>query len=303
MAQNFVIGVRTRIYFGLLTSTQLSADPIVAPTDTKVILGSGVSADATSMTVTATTAPIAKGTAIALAAGQIVTLSADAAVGATSLTVSALSADIPAGSTIKFNGIEVRTTTLAESTDTSIPVEALVFGLDSGAFGVYHSSAPKIVYVAADAASGATTIAIEPAAAAVTSGHLGVNYGLVLLQGGTTSSEQLQATDTTTNVYGTRLPYEDGVVTGANWQISYSFNVLPSDIGYARLSYAAAYALDGARGWVKKIDPTPSGYTNGETIQGIADITDFSKENPSDGIITGSCTFKGRGAPSLAHIS
>jgi hypothetical protein len=99
------------------------------------------------------------------------------------------------------------------------------------------------------------------------------------------------------------LGYSTGIVTKAAWNLSYSFNVLPSDPGYFRLAAAATQAVGGIRGWVRKVDPAPSGYTNGESIEGLCDVTDFTKSNPADGIITGKCTFKGRGAPVIKHYS
>lgn len=46
-----------------------------------------------------------------------------------------------------------------------------------------------------------------------------------------------------------------------------------------------------------KQDPAPLGYATGESIGGLADIADWAIDNPSDNIVGGKCTFKGRGAP------
>lgn len=158
-----------------------------------------------------------------------------------------------------------------------------------------------LVYTTASAKKGATEIAIEATTVGIPDGATGTYTAMLLLEGGTTSDEQIQAQDTESMVYNDELGYSTGQVTKATWMISYSFNVLPSDIGYARLSYAAIHAARGIRGWVRKEDPAPAGYTKGEVIEGLCDVTDFSKSNPSDGIITGKCTFKGRGAPSQKH--
>lgn len=308
--QNFVIGVKTRFYFGIMPASLLALATPTRPADVVVTTTSSTNAAATSMAVSALSAAIPKGTPISMTAAAstvVVTTTATAAIGATSLAVSALSAAIPAGSIIDFNGEEVVTTALANSGATSISISPLVFGIPSGSLGLYVASGvtPTIVYTTADAASGATSISIEAQTgrATIASGDVGLHRGLVLLQGGTTSNEQLQAQDTETRVYGSRLPYSTGVVTGATWQISYTSNVLPTDIGFFRLNYAGAYALDGIRGWVLKQDPVPSGFTVGDSIQGLCDVTDFQKTNPADGIITATCTFKGRGAPTIGHAA
>lgn len=287
-ANDFVIGVRTRLFFGLMPQSLLALDNPTPPPDVKVTLAAAIVAGDATITTTALSGPIAKGSAIRIAPGQIVTVgSGGAAADAVSLPVVALTAAIPAGSTLFFNGQTVVTAALASISATSITVEPISFALVAGELGYYQSGTPRTYFVTTDVAAAATSIPIEPAGFAMANASVGVHYGLVLLQGGTTSSEQLQAQDTETRVYGGKLPYSTGIVTGASWQVSYSFNVLPSDIGYTRLAYCAQYALDGARGWCKKQDPPPAGYTTGELIQGVADVTDFQKTNPAEGIITG----------------
>jgi hypothetical protein len=123
--------------------------------------------------------------------------------------------------------------------------------------------------------------------------------GLILLKGGTNSQEQIQNTSQDIQVYQdqTGLGYKDGIITDAMWQVSYDFKVLPDDLGYYRLKYTAKTAVGGSRGYVRKVDPAPPGFVAGETIEGLADITDWSVDNPSDNIVSGKCTFKGRGEP------
>lgn len=306
--QNFVIGVKTRFFFGLMPASLLSLATPTRPTDVVVTTTSATNAAAVSMAVSALSGPIPKGTPIAMntaASTVVVTTTATAAIGATSLSVSALSAAIPSGSIIDFNGEEIVTTSLAASGATTISVQPLVFGVRSGALGLYVATTvtPVIVYTSADAAAGATSISIDAQTGRTTiaSGDIGLHRGLILLQGGTTSNEQLQSQNTETRVYDIKLPYSTGIVTGATWTLSYTTNVLPTDIGFFRLNYAGAYALDGVRGWVLKQDPVPAGYTTGSSIQGLCDVTDFQKTNPADGIITATCTFTGRGAPTIGY--
>ena len=200
---------------------------------------------------------------------QTITLTAAADVADEELTITALTGPVPAGTAIK----------LTQSTNTFI------------------------VYTTADAATGATSLPVEALTVAIPSGATGQYKSMLLLQGGTTSDEQIQATDQEVTVYGDDLGFSTGIVTKASWNISYSFNVLPSDLSYFRLAYAAQNAVKGVRGWIRKEDPAPAGYTSGEIIEGLCDVTDFSKSNPSDGIITGKCTFKGRGTPTLNHYA
>lgn len=308
--QNFIIGVKTRFFFGLMPASLLALATPTRPTDVVVTTTSSTNAAATSMAVSALSGPIAKGTPIAMttaASTVIVTTSATAGIGAVSLAVSALSAAIPSGSIIDFNGEEVVTTANAASGATTISIQPLVYGIASGSLGRYVATTvtPVIVYTTADAATGATSISIEAQTGRTTiaSGDVGLHRGVVLLQGGTTSNEQLQSQNTETRVYEPRLPYSTGIITGATWSVSYTTNVLPTDIGFFRLNYAGAYALDGVRGWVFKQDPVPAGYTVGDSIQGLCDVTDFQKTNPADGIITATCTFTGRGAPTIGHAA
>lgn len=232
--QNFVIGNRTKIYFGILPDSMLDAP--AEPADVTItvdVVGTG---------------------------GQV-------AIGATTIPTAPLSNPVPRGTPLPF-----------------IVGNVTVWA-----------------YTTASAITGAIALSVEPLRAAIPDGSQALYTGMLLLAGGTTSSEQIQAKDTETTVYGDDLGYSTGVVTGASWSISYSFNVLPSDAGYFRLAYAATHAVTGVRCWIRKEDPAPNGYTKGETIAGVCDVTDFSKDNPADNILSGKCTFKGRGTPVLKH--
>lgn len=178
-----------------------------------------------------------------------ITTTALAAINATTIAVSALSGPVPAGTPIK---------------------------LTSGQTSVW-------VYTTESKAAGAISLAVEALTAAVASGSTGTYTALLELVGGTTSEESIQSTDQEVTVYGDDLGYSTGIVTRANWQISYTFNVLPSDAGYFRLAYVAQNAVQGVRGWIRKADAPPAGYSTGETIEGLVDVTDFRKTNPADG--------------------
>lgn len=305
MANNFVIGVQTKVYFGLLPQSILALDNPTAPPDVIVTASANANQGAGSISVEALTGAIAAGTPVRFGSVTEVALSANAAKDATSLSVTALTAAIPAGSVINFLGGDLRvvTTAAAASSATTITIAPLAKALTSGAVGYRYTGALNIAYLTADAASGATSLSVEPLGAAIAADDVALHKGLLLLAGGTQAQEQIDSTDTTTTIFGDELPYATGAVTGASWNISYNFNVLPSDVGYGRLKYAAVNALRGARGWVKKVDPAPAGFSTGETIEGLCDITGWSTDNGADAIITGQATFTGRGKPQTARIA
>ncbi len=305
MSQNFVIGVQTEILFGIMPGELLLLDNPTAPPDVVMTTSAAANAGTATIALTALTKPVAAGSLLKFAVPVLVTLSANAAENATSLAVSALSGDIPDNSTIYFfnAGFQVNTTAEAANAATTVPIDPLPAALESGAVGYYFTTAFKLAYSTKDAKTGDTSLFVEPLAETIATGSVCLHSGLQLLQGGTTSDEQIQSKDTESQIYGKGLIYSTGKVTGASWQVSYSFNVLPSDPGYFSLKYAAANAIAGVRGWVRKLDPAPDGYTVGERIEGVCDVTDFSKTNPSDNIITGKCTFKGRGTPTIGHYA
>jgi hypothetical protein len=305
MADNFVIGNQTQIYFGILPNDSLTAAVVAAPPNVTITTSSVANSGTATIAVSALSGGVPAGTPLAFAPVVTVTLSSQATAAATSLACSALSAGIPAGSLIYFQtgSIIAKTTAVANSAAVSISVEPLSATIASGQVGYYFSATPTIAYTTASANTGATGLVVETLSATIASGSVALHRGLILLIGGTTSEEQIQSNDTETNIYGTGLNYATGKVTGASWSISYSFNVLPSDPGYFRMAYAATNAISGIRGWVKKVDPAPAGSTTGDTIEGTCDVTDFNKSNPADGIITGQCTFRGRGKPTLSHYA
>jgi hypothetical protein len=181
-----------------------------------------------------------------------------------------------------------------------LSVSALTGSIAAGTALSFTSGTDRfVVYTTADALTNATSIAIRESQVSIPSGAVCAHKGLILLKGGTNSQEQIQNTSQDIQVYqdSTGLGYKDGIITDAMWQVSYDFKVLPDDLGYYRLKYTAKTAVGGSRGYVRKVDPAPPGFVTGETIEGLADITDWSVDNPSDNIVAGKCTFKGRGEP------
>lgn len=302
---NFVLGVQTKIYFGIVPAETLALETPTAPPDVLVTMGAAANAGAGSLTVSALPGPLPPGTPLAFAPAVVVDPTASAIVGATSLTVTALTADIPAGATIYFDfgRTRVRTTAAAASGATTISTRPLTKAIADTQTGYYFSEAFKYAYTTASAATGATSVLVKALGAQIANGAIALHQGMLSLQGGTNSEESISADDTETTTYGEGIQYSSGLVTSASWEVSYDFNVLPSDPGYNRMSYAAQNAIGGVYGWLRKEDPIPAGKATGEIIEGLCQITDWSKSNPADGIIEGSCTFTGRGTPTLDNAA
>lgn len=183
-----------------------------------------------------------------------------------------ITVDVPgSGGSVAVNATAIPTVALSNPVPEGTPIPFVAGG------------ATYWAYTTLSAAAGATSLTVEPLLVAIPDGAQGVYTAMLELIGGTTSDEQIQAQDQETMVYGMPLGYSTGIVTKASWNLSYTFNVLPSDPGYFRLAYAASHAVGGVRGWVRKEDPAPSGYSHGERIEGLCDVTDFSKTNPADG--------------------
>jgi hypothetical protein len=98
-------------------------------------------------------------------------------------------------------------------------------------------------------------------------------------------------------VFEDPLGYEDGVITSQSWEVPWKANLLASDLAYRRVFYAASRAIEGRELFVWQHDPPPAGYAKGDALIGAAVVTGFSKDFPSDGIVTFSCTFNGQGSP------
>jgi hypothetical protein len=157
----------------------------------------------------------------------------------------------------------------------------------------------SVVYTAAHAKTGDTNLVILPATEAVPSDATGTYVALLLLQGGTTSNEQIQNQDQTVKIYQDEFGsfFDDGMMVGANWQLTYSFNHLSDDLGYYRLAYAGALAGGGVRGYVKRELEAPPEHSTGKSIEGLVDLMEWSAQAEANGLVTGQTTFKGRGAP------
>jgi hypothetical protein len=114
MALNFLKGKPTKVHLGLLTDAQQAATPFVPPGETAatVTLGAAVLATATSLTVTALTQAIPKGTTLQFQTGTapniiqaVYTVDADAAAGATTITIKTAGKAMANAATATLRGI------------------------------------------------------------------------------------------------------------------------------------------------------------------------------------------------------
>lgn len=125
---------------------------------------------------------------------------------------------------------------------------------------------------------------------------------LTPLIGGTSADENISSNEVESTTFGDGLGYSNGLVTTQSWAISYNFNSLPNDAGFKLLSQAGANATE-TFCWVKKEDALPPGATTPRSIEGIVSVMNFSLQSPADGISTGTCELKGRGAPKITEAA
>lgn len=233
--KNFLRGVGTKLYFGVMPQSLLDPSLSLAPPpDATITTTAAIVVDDETVDITALTAPVAAGSAILLTTG-----------------------------------------TAPNFTDKAI------------------------VYTIADAEIGDEQLQILPAEEAIASGATATHKGLLLLKGGTNSQEQINNQGQQISIYqdSTGLAYQDGIVTTASWGASYNFNALPDDLGYYRMKYCTVNAINGARGYLRMVDPAAPGFVTGESLEGLVDIEGWNVDKPADGIINGSLNFAGRGAP------
>ncbi|MEM7771975.1 MAG: hypothetical protein AAF327_15875 [Cyanobacteria bacterium P01_A01_bin.37] len=304
---NFVQGNLTRVLFGILAEETLALDTPTAPPNSVITVdnASNIAAGSTSIDCDALAAPVPAGSVIYFGAEIAVTTAAAAAIGDKTITISSLGTALASGSKIHFAGDVVATLRKpAASGATTLYVKQLTGAIANTAAGKAVSALGGVkTYTTASAPTGATSIQVKTTTAEITDDHTGIHEGLILLQGGKSADFSIDNGTTEETVFGDEVSYSNALVTSASWNISYSANVLPTDDGYYRLTYAAQQALAGVYGWVKAIDPTPAGASSGESEEGLCTVSGFSKTRPSDGIISMSSTFNGAGTPDLENAA
>lgn len=302
MARQVLSGSGTQVLFGILHPDLLAQDPVPLPPDVQITLASAAVVGAATLTTVALAAPLPAGSALQFypPAGAIaVVLSAAALKGATTLTVTAISAAVAIGAKIQFIGYEfsAEVTAIAASSATTITVKPLKQALLSGAAGRVFAGSFQTAYTSADATTGEISLSVLALDEAIATASIALHRGLLLLQGGTSVSEEVSTDEESVVIFGDGAGYANGSATGASWTMSYEALVLPGEPGYYRLSYAARNAVKGVFGYVVKRDTPASGFIFGEQFEGLCQLVGISKDNPSDGNITFSTSFNGRGEP------
>jgi len=187
----------------------------------------------------------------------------------------------------------------AIASETSIGVTALSGAIAKGTPLVFSGGTKAILN--ADAASGATTLTVLPLEGAVVDAETATFTAKTRLLGGTAADLSLGNTTTDVLVFEDAGGYNDGAVTGSSWSISWSAQELLDDSTFDALEYNARNANSGQEIYIWHESPAPTGYTTGRTYHGPAIIEGFDMTRPSDGLLSYSCTFQGRGTPNFDY--
>lgn len=211
---------------------------------------------------------------------------------------------LPLGSRTAPVDQTVTCSTNASSSATTIAVSALSHPIAAGTpltFGVGASA--TTCYLSADADTGDISLTVEALTSAVAATETASYVAKSRLLGGTQTGANIGADRTESLVFEDSLGYTDGVITKQNWDIPWTANLLADDNAYRQVYYAATNAISGRELYLWQEDPPPQGYTTGDGLKGAVVVTDFSKDFPSDGIITFNCTFSGQGSPTITRYS
>lgn len=181
--------------------------------------------------------------------------------------------------------------------ETSIGVTALSGPIAKGTPLVFSGGAKAIL--AADAAATDTTLTVEALTEAIADAETATFTAKTRLLGGTQADLSLGNTTTDVLIFEDAGGYMDGAVTSASWSISWSANELLDDTTFDMVEYNARNATSGQEIYVWHESPPPTGFTTGRTYHGPAIIEGFDMSRPSDGLLSYSCTFMGRGTPSF----
>jgi hypothetical protein len=206
---------------------------------------------------------------------------------------------LPKGSRVAPVDVEVTVSTGggALATETSIGVTALSGAIAKGTPLVFSGGTKA--YLAADAATGATTLTVEPLSGAIADAETADFIAKTRLLGGTQADLSLGNTTTDVLVFEDPGGYNDGAVTGSSWSISWSAQELLDDATFEAIEYNARNANSGQEIYIWHESATPTGATTGRTYHGPSIIEGFDMSRPSDGLLTYSCTFQGRGTPNF----
>jgi len=182
---------------------------------------------------------------------------------------------------------------------TSIGVDPLSGAIAAGTPLVFSGGTTAIL--TADAPAGATTLSVRPLEGPVADAQTATYTAKTRLLGGTTADLSLGNTTTDVLIFEDPGGYNDGAVTGSSWSISWTAQELLDDTTFDQIEYNARNANSGQEIYIWHESPAPTGYTTGRTYHGPAIIEGFDMSRPSDGLLTYSCTFQGRGTPNFDY--
>jgi hypothetical protein len=211
---------------------------------------------------------------------------------------------LPLGDRAEPVDVEAETSSGIAAAATTITVTALTGPIAGGTPLTFDNGTSKLTtYLTEDAKLGATSLKIEPAIAALT-GPSAANYVAKLrLLGGTQLDVNINADRTDVLVFEDPLGYKDGAITGQNWELPWTANLLSDDEAFRRIFFAASNAVTGREVFVWQLDPPPAGYAVGDGLKGAACITGFKKGLQSTAICTTNFTFMGQGSPIITRFA
>jgi hypothetical protein len=275
------------------TGTQLYAGLVpvgsCTPTPYTVVLGAAVAVGDETVTVTALPVAIPRGNRLAFSTTVTITTSASVTQNATSISVTALGSAVPSGTTLKFGNVTVQTTAAAAAGATTLAINPAPAAIASGATATYRPN-PIVLVLAADAAAATTTLSIDPAPAAITSGQTAITYALLELLGGESAPFQ-----GSTELNQVTLLNSGGWMSKSASQSQYNFQWT----GYIPENSAAAagYRLLKNAWFNKRYLYVERYMANGEMSGGTVVITAFSDQVQGAGYVQYQCTFEGHEAP------
>lgn len=124
--------------------------------------------------------------------------------------------------------------------------------------------------------------------------------GTTRLKGGTQAGFTISAESTDSTIFEDEAGYSAGVITSQSWEVPWTANILAGDPAFAIVKDAAVNAVSGKKvGITVEVKAGGDGDVTLSKLEGVAIVTNYSEDYPSDGILTYNCTFTGFGTPTL----
>ncbi|QLE47883.1 hypothetical protein FD724_06990 [Nostoc sp. C057] len=211
---------------------------------------------------------------------------------------------LPLGDRTEPEDVSITAASGITSAATSVTVTALTGAIAGGTPLTFDNGTDTLtVYLTADALIGATTIAIEPATAALTGSSTAEYVAKLRLLGGTQLSAKLNSDRADVLVFEDVLGYKDGAITGQSWELPWTANLLSSDEAFRRVFFAASNAVSGREVYVWQQDPPPAGYAVGDGLKGATVVMNLDKSLTSTAICTVTFSLMGQGSPTITRYS